>query len=58
MEDYFINYGGGYIGKLLDENLLISDKAIAECKTKGYRLSGGEFEDEASFKKAFEKLVF
>ena len=35
---YFINYGGGYIGKLLDENLLISDKAIAECKTKGLKI--------------------
>ena len=43
--------------KIVDLVAKRSGKKYAECKTKGYRLSGGEFEDEASFKKAFEKLV-
>jgi hypothetical protein len=35
---YFIQYVNGNIGKLLDENLLLSDKAIAECKTKQLKI--------------------
>jgi len=35
---YFINYVNGNMGELLDKNLLISDKAIAECKTKQLKI--------------------
>ena len=35
---YFIQYVNGDIGKLLDENLLLSDKAVAECKTKQLKI--------------------
>jgi hypothetical protein len=35
---YFINYGGGDIGLLLDDNTLISKKAIHECKTKNLKI--------------------
>ena len=35
---YFINYGGGDIGTLLEKELLISDKAIIGCKTKHLKI--------------------
>ena len=43
--------------KIVDLVAKRSGKKYAASKTKEYRLSGGEFEDESSFKKALDKLV-
>lgn len=43
--------------KIIDIVAKRSGKKYDSCKTKNFRLSGGEFEDETSFKKAIEKLT-
>jgi glycerol-3-phosphate dehydrogenase len=43
--------------KIVDLVAKRSGKKYKSCKTKNYRLSGGEFADETLFKKAIEKLL-
>ena len=43
--------------KIVDQVAKRSGKKYDSCKTKNFRLSGGEFEDEISFKKSLEKLT-
>ena len=33
------------------------NKSFGKCKTKNYRLSGGEFESEQEFNNAFQKFT-
>jgi glycerol-3-phosphate dehydrogenase len=43
--------------KIVDLVAKRSGKKYDSCKTKNFRLSGGEFDDEAAFKKTLEKLI-
>ena len=43
--------------KIVDLVAKRSGKKYYNCKTKNFRLSGGEFEDESTFKKTLEKLL-
>lgn len=43
--------------KIVDLVARRSGKKYSACKTKNFRLSGGEFEDELSFEKALERLI-
>lgn len=43
--------------KIVDLVAKRSGKKYGACKTKNFRLSGGEFEDETAFEMALEKLV-
>ncbi len=43
--------------KIVDLVAKRSGKRYGSCKTKDYRLSGGEFTDETAFKKGIEKLL-
>lgn len=43
--------------KIVDLVAKRSGKKYDSCKTKNFRLSGGEFEDEVTFKKALARLI-
>jgi len=43
--------------KIVDLVAKQSGKKYKSCRTKSYRLSGGEFHDETAFEKAHEKLI-